>query len=202
MTRAFARFAPCAVAAILATQPATASVSLLLRYAELVDETRIAVVIAPLRSESRWEGGRIYTSTVARVETVIAGGVEVGTEVTIRALGGTVGNVGQSVDGEPIFDRDRATLVFLKPARDREGHFAVVGRAQGQYAVDRAVGHARVRPSRQTGTLLKRVAPSGPLSPELLDKVSSSAFEKIEGKSLDELRATFGPEWKRAHAPK
>jgi hypothetical protein len=106
------------------------------------------------------------------------------------------------VDGEPVFDRDRPTLVFLKPARDREGRFSVVGRAQGQYAVDRTIGHVRVRPSRQTGTLLKRVAPAGPLSPELLDKVSSSAFEKIEGKSLDELRAMFGPEWKRAHAQK
>ncbi len=201
--RTLARFAPCvtaALAAVLAVQPARASVSLLLRYVELIDATRVAVVISPVRAESHWENGRIYTSTVARVDKVIAGRVEVGNEVTIRSLGGIVGDMGQSVEGEPAFDRDRPALVFLTLIPD--GRYTVIGRAQGQYAVEHKLGLARVRASRQTGTLLKRAAPIGPLSSEVLDKVGAPAFEKIEGKSLDELRATFGSEWKRAHAEK
>jgi hypothetical protein len=200
MKRNLARFAAAALAALLATQPAGASVSILLRYVELVDATHIAVVVLPLRTESRWENGRIYSSTVGRIESVIAGSAKVGDEVTIRALGGTVGELGQSVEGEPVFDHNRPALVFLRPTQD--GRYTVVGRAQGQYVVEHKLGLPRVRASRQTGTLLRRVAPVGPLSPGVLAKVGAPAFEMMEGKSLDELKVTFGSEWKRAHAAK
>ena len=190
--------APLALAAALFAQSAIASVSLLLRYAELVDETRVAVVVAPLRSESRWENGRIYTTTTARVDKVITGRVEVGKEVTIRTLGGIVGDTGQAVEGEAVFDRDRPALVFLKSI-DGDSRYHVVGRAQGQFAVETKEGIAKVRASRQVGTLLKRSLPTGPLAPEVLDQMRAPAFEKIEGKSIDELRNVFGAEWKRAH---
>ncbi len=190
--------APLALAALLFAHPATASVSLLLRYAELIDETRVAVVVVPIRNESRWENGRIYTSTVARVDKVIAGRIEVGNEITIRALGGIVGEVGQSVDGEPVFDRDRAALVFLRPI-DGDSRYRVVGRAQGQFAIDTTSGMRKVRASRQVGTLIKRNVPNGPLAPAVLDHLRTPAFEKVEGKSLDELTSAFGAEWKRTH---
>ena len=54
--------------------------------------------------------------------------------ITIRQLGGTVGNLISAVPGMPSFQRGEEVVVFLS-VRDRDGYPWVMGLQQGKYSV-------------------------------------------------------------------
>lgn len=109
---------------------AQASISIAVTFDTLVERADAAMLVAPVDANSVWEGKRIVTYTKLRVEKSIAG--TGASEVTVKTLGGSVGNIGQAVSGEPVFRPGEQSIVFL---RKIDNAFVVVERAQGQYPV-------------------------------------------------------------------
>ncbi|MFO0671441.1 MAG: hypothetical protein U0235_17720 [Polyangiaceae bacterium] len=206
IARTFALLATLALGGIaptLVAPPAAASVSVAVQFEELVQRSKAVAVVVPMDQRSVWEGRYIMTYTKVRVEDGIAG-AETGKEVWIVSRGGTVGNIGQAVDGEPTFTVGHPTLAFLREdvmddkAVFASGVFIVTARAQGQFPIveddtkerkKRIVSHAGV------GLLLPPVA-------RIPAVVKPLAREVLEGKTLDEARATISDTWRKLHVEK
>jgi hypothetical protein len=107
---------------------ASASVAIAVTFDTLVERAETAMIVVPIDANSVWEGKRIVTYTHLRVERAIAG--QGAGDVTIKTLGGSVGDIGQSVSGEPVFMPGEKSIVFLRKV---DTNFMVVERAQGQY---------------------------------------------------------------------
>jgi hypothetical protein len=189
----------CLAAASLPGRPASASTSIALPLEALVTDSAAAVVATPITQVALWEGGRIVTYTQSHVDAVVAGSA-LGDEVWVRTFGGEVGNLGQSVEGEPVFTVGRPCLVFLRhasvlaegPAEELPGIYAVTGRAQGQFpVVSDAAGQIRVIKSSGVGALM---VPKGAAMPLL-------AGDALHGLRLADAKDAVARTWSRGHAP-
>ncbi|MFQ6040114.1 MAG: FlgD immunoglobulin-like domain containing protein [Candidatus Poribacteria bacterium] len=89
-------------------------------------EASSIVVGKVLDAQSQWEDGNIYTYVTVSIELYVKGAGD--REVTIKVLGGTVGDITEWVSDAPIFQVGEQTLLFLKDD-------AVVGRSQGKFAI-------------------------------------------------------------------
>jgi len=90
------------------------------------------VLVGEVKSiESRWEepGPTIYSYVKIRVEECLKGAIQ-GEEVTVKMLGGEVGDVGLIVSSEPIFAVGEKVKVFLELRES--GEFTVVGGQLGK----------------------------------------------------------------------
>ena len=99
-----------------------------LRYLPLDRQCAEARIIAVARAEdqvSAWnpEKTRIYTETRFTLEEVLKG--KVSRSLTVRQLGGRVGDIAQSVAGSPVFVKGRRYVLFLAPLAD--GKYRIVG---------------------------------------------------------------------------
>ncbi|MET0593684.1 MAG: matrixin family metalloprotease, partial [Polyangiaceae bacterium] len=133
-------------AILISAIEARASVAIAVLFDELVGRSSAAVVVTPVGRESAWEDGRIVTYTRLQVDRLIAGSAP--SAIEVRSFGGSVGKIGQIVEGEASFDSDRAALAFLEPARGvavRHGSYAVTARAQGVFALSSAAPGVAVR---------------------------------------------------------
>lgn len=102
---------------------------------ELVGSSRYALVGAATQAYSRWEtvgkSRRIVTYVELEVLQSIDGRPPAEPALTLRTLGGRVGDIGQLVHGEARFELDARAVVFLSPRED--GVFNVTAMAQGHY---------------------------------------------------------------------
>jgi len=124
-----------------------------LRYLSLEDQCDraevIVVAVASSRSSS-WDDNsrRIYTDTRFSVEEPVKGGVS--GVITVRQLGGQVGDIGMSVAGTPVFLAGERYVLFLDKRPD--GKYRVVGFSQGCYpVVGGPEGKAKVMPGMAAG---------------------------------------------------
>jgi hypothetical protein len=138
---------------------AEASVSMLLSLDEIVAPSTAIVVGTAAERKTQWEeiagGKRIVTYTKIKVDRTVAGSA--GTEVWVRTLGGTIGNLGQAVSGEAQIATGSKAMLFLMKRGDVT---VVTAMAQGHYpiAVDDK-GVSRLRPSPDSGTQLRQPGP-------------------------------------------
>ena len=83
---------------------------------ELVQQSRTVVVATPLGGSSSWErvGGsrRIVTRTRIRVDQLVRGQDPDSSEMVVRTLGGSVGKIGQLVEGQAELRAGQSTLLF------------------------------------------------------------------------------------------
>lgn len=102
---------------------------------ELSAESGRILVGRALDSSCQWVtiGGRrrIVTDTRVRVEDVLAKDAPADSEILVRTLGGTIGDVGALVHGEADLLLDESCVVFLRTLP--EGVHRVTGMAQGHY---------------------------------------------------------------------
>jgi hypothetical protein len=123
-------------------------------------------------------------------------------------MGGIVGKVGQSVEGEAVLTVGRPGLLFLRPARDDvSGVYEVTARAQGQFPIvlDEKNAERFVRSSGVGGLVptpqqrvdqvthmraLAGAAPGAPLATDVLHK------RPVEDGVRDVVAA-----WARIHVP-
>lgn len=196
-----------------APKEARASVSVAVLYDDLLKGSDAAAVVAPTSASSVWENGRIYTYTKLRVERTVGGSVGTGQEVLVRTMGGVVENVGQHVDGEPVFTTGQPCLVFLKKAAS--GTFVVQSRAQGQYAIVADENDPKVQRfvrSSGAGLLLPPKAPSPAagqaqtqsVAPGIADAAAKKfvfASDKLHNRVVEDAVRELALAWKRAHAP-
>jgi hypothetical protein len=124
------------LAALLATVVAPLEATTLARMS-LDDLTHSAGAVARLRCvahESRWDRGEIWTFTRFAVIESWKGSLP--THITIRLLGGHVGELTSFVPGVPRFEPGDEAVLFLEATR--AGDFSVTGWAQGTFRIHRA----------------------------------------------------------------
>ena len=76
---------------------------------------------------ARWEGGEIWTITQLETEDVWKGAAS--SRLSIRLLGGSVGNITSTVSGVPRFHAGEDLVLFLEPTR--LGDYSVESWEQG-----------------------------------------------------------------------
>ena len=103
---------------------------------------------------------RIYTDSVVWVDEVIAG-QPAGPTITVRQIGGTIGDISMLVPGVARIRRGEEVVLFLRTDGTR---YYLVGMAQGKYGI--RTHHGRKVVSQDTsGLTLLRVRRAGPVGP-------------------------------------
>jgi hypothetical protein len=181
-------------AALTLASPAEGSVDVALSLDDVARASSLVARVVPLEQSSTWEGGRIVTTTRLRVERVIAGEGATPAELYVRTLGGIVGQVGQSVEGEARFAKGIPSIVFFARPNG-ESAYAVAGRAQGQLVVART----------EAGREVVRVAAVGRLVPRafrvpLAAQSASALVTTLDGHDADEATRDAARAWERTHA--
>jgi hypothetical protein len=146
-------------ASLVGAADARASVSIAATLEELTGESSAVALVTPEESQSLWEDGRIATYTRVRVERVIAG--QTPRELWVRTMGGSVGTIGQIVEGEARLDPGRPCVLFLRAHSDPPASASVFGvaeGAQGQFPIVDDGHGAHLAAHRDPGKL---VPPSG-----------------------------------------
>jgi hypothetical protein len=178
-----------------APREAHASVAVAVSLDDLARASGVIARVTALERESRWEDGRIVTYSRARVDDVIAGAMPGGArEVRIRTLGGRVGDIGQTVEGEAMLAPSETSIVFLASrSAARITDLVVVGRAQGQLLVRRDVhGREVVR----LGTLGELVA--RPVRPPL--RPNGRPVTELDGAAVATVVVDVKRAWEVSHA--
>jgi hypothetical protein len=121
----------------LVPRSAEATIVRALTVSDMLKRTEHVVVGTSVGAFAQWEtiGQRrcIVTYSTFRVEAPLAGSAPSSTEIAVRTLGGTVGNLGQVFHGEAVVALDERATVFLR--RSAPDAFSVVAMAQGYYPV-------------------------------------------------------------------
>jgi hypothetical protein len=116
---------------------AEASVARALSLAELVYESQHVVLGTAVDSFAQWEriGKRkcIVTYSVFRVEQPLDGRTPDTSELMVRTLGGTVGDIGQTFHGEAVVALNERSALFLHDAGP--SLYSVTAMSQGHYPV-------------------------------------------------------------------
>lgn len=118
---------------VLTPSVARASVSIAVLFNALVKDAESVAIVTPVEQKSVWENGRICTYTKVRVDSPVSGNAKKGEEKWVRTLGGVIGKIGQSVEGEPTLTEGKPSLLFLH--RRESEIFEVSARAQGQFPI-------------------------------------------------------------------
>jgi hypothetical protein len=191
---------------VLPAHEARASVSVAVAFEALVDRAETAMLVTPVDAHSVWENQRIVTYHRLRVDRNVAGVAE--KEVWVKTLGGSVGNIGQSVSGEPVFALGESSLVFLAK---RGTAYMVVERGQGQYLVskDTTTQKLTTRRSPDVGMLLAPKKGALATQPTVSKGVVSTRYagtlaqDVLVARALDDVAADIAEAWPKRHpAPK
>jgi hypothetical protein len=183
-----------AAASIAFAGDARASVSLAVTWEGLVKESSAVAVVTAVDSHAAWENGRIFTYTHVHVDRAIAGELGAGADAWVRTMGGEVGDIGQRVEGEAVFEMGKPCLVFVQPGP--AGSFHVTARAQGAFPVI-------VASEKDSGPRLGRGGPVGGLvTPQAARGATTHlAVEMLPGRLVDEVAHDVTADWGRLHAP-
>src|SRR5438309_2673537 len=104
-----------------------------LRFEELANQAMAVARLRCIGVESRWQDGEIWTET--RFETVEVNKGLLPSVVSVRTLGGKIGNLHSRVEGVPAFRPGEEAYLFLW---GREGEpFRVLGWSQGTFRISR-----------------------------------------------------------------
>jgi hypothetical protein len=98
--------------------------------------SQAAKVIARVRCVSNstiWQSGEIWTLTTFSVEQAWRGALEA--QITVRSLGGTLGDVTSTVSGVPRFRPGEGVVLFLEASP--YGDYFVVSWQQGTFRIHR-----------------------------------------------------------------
>jgi hypothetical protein len=128
-----------------------ASTILAMSMNELAAQADVIVHGVVVRKQAKRVGGRIVTDCTLQVEQVAWGDVTVGQKVTVRLLGGEIGEVGMRVVGEPECGEVGDRVVIA--ASGTPESLRPLGMSQGWFAVQNGL----VQPS---GEGLQRITPS------------------------------------------
>ncbi len=136
----------------------------------------IALVTCVDARASRDDYGRIVTDYDLTVEETIKGDVGPGGRLTMRRLGGEIGDLGMRIEGEPHLVQGQRYLVFLR-STDR-AVMRPVGMSQGVMPVEETAGVLTVRPGGGGLALVQRGA-EGELHPAPAALLHAEPFERL-----------------------
>jgi hypothetical protein len=150
---------------------ASATIVRALSLTALVQTSRRIVVVTALGAESHFEElgrrRRVVTDTRVRVEEVVAKGEGVESELLVRTLGGSIGRLGEQVQGQARLLLGEPCVAFLLQGPD--GLHYMNGMAQGHYPLRNEAARRLTR---------------SPDLPEIID-FDSSAVKALVGTDLE-----------------
>ncbi len=122
----------CAVAMLLAASGAAKATTLLRMSLAQMSRTAGAIVRARcVGNTTGWDAGEIWTFTSFEVEEAWRGAPAA--QITVRLLGGRVGNLTSSVSGVPRFRPGEDVVLFLEPTP--RGDYSIVSWQQGTFRI-------------------------------------------------------------------
>jgi hypothetical protein len=184
-------------ASAVGEREAKATVSAAASFDDLVKDASAVAVVTPLEQRASWEGNRIVTQTRVRIDRLVAGALPA--EAWVRTHGGSVGHIGQIVEGQPSFAVGQASLLFLRPHVDSAtgavaSTFVVVASAQGQFPIAAAGQPARLVRAPNVGAIVD--APGKTVGTQRTQLASAV----LEGRSLDDAACAIAAAFHRLHA--
>lgn len=169
-----------ALAALLASvtpSAAHATITEALSLDELVQQADIVALVTCVDQHAlRDDRSRIVTDYALRVDEVMKGSATVGSQITMRRLGGVIGDLGMRVEGEPHLVAGRRYVVFLR--RIDRGVSRPVGMSQGVMPVEEPHGVLTVQPGGGGLSLVQRGAGGG-LHPAPAALLHEEPFERL-----------------------
>jgi len=127
-----------------------------LTLTELVGKSTTVLVATAVAKRSSWQtiagSKRIVTDTRLRVEELVSGADPSSTEIVVRTLGGTVGSIGQIVEGEAELTLGEQSLTFV--TQTDPAFYWVTAMGQGHYPVKTEARGRILRQNRQLPALV------------------------------------------------
>jgi hypothetical protein len=169
----------------LFSRNAGASVARALSLGELVASSRHVLIGTSVDAFSNWEtiGKRrcIVTYSLFRVEEPLDGRAPATSELTIRTLGGVVGDIGQTFHGEAVVALNERATVFIHDTKPDV--FVVTAMAQGHYPLRAdARGVARLHAN---------------FDAVVIDDAPEAAMRRLDGRSTPEAAGLISKEYQR-----
>lgn len=143
-----------AALALAVTQAAFATTVQKLSLQELTKRSDSIVMARVDDAVASWDAGHkeIYTYITLSILQPVKGD-KGATTITLRQLGGTVGNIASVVPGMPSFKKGEEVVVFLTQ-KDTAGYPWVMGLEQGKYTVSTAKNGVKMVRNDLAGTEL------------------------------------------------
>lgn len=169
-------------AAAAVASPAHATISQALSLDELVDQADHVVLATCVDARASRDGRRrIVTDFTLRVEESMKGDAASGASLTLRRLGGAIGDLGMQIAGEPHLEVGRRYLVFLRTLSDGRT-LRPVGMSQGVMPVhEDATGELTVQPGGDGMALVQRAA-GGQLVPAPAALIHPEPYPLVRGR--------------------
>lgn len=158
---------------------ASATIIEALSLAELVQEADHVVLVTCIDEHAlRDSRRRIVTDFDLRVEDVIEGPSAIGSHLTMRRIGGAIGDLGMRIEGEPHLVVGERYLVFLRQLPS--GTLRPVGMSQGVMPIQAptASAPAMVIPG-GGGLALRQRGPAGQLAPAPAALLHPEPYEQL-----------------------
>jgi hypothetical protein len=125
---------------------AVLSVALTVEYATLEElslESNLIIYGKVKDSYSVWEDKNIYTYTSLDIINSVKGDYNAGQRITVKQLGGSVGDIGQEINGTPKLKKDSEVFLFLVDWKNNYwihsiilGYYEVIDKEGTKYAVN------------------------------------------------------------------
>ncbi len=134
------------VAAIIITAAPASRATVMVKQSvpEMAKKADNIVIGRVVSTKSEWSatGTQIFTYTTLEVSSAVKGTTK-GSLITIKELGGIVGDIRQKIIGAAQYSMDEEVILFLNKA---DGKFRTLGMMQGKYniVVDASTGAKQV----------------------------------------------------------
>lgn len=172
-----------ALAFVLAPAMAAATVMVPLTIEDMTVQSACIVRGKVLESRAAWDKAhqRIYTFTDIEVIDALHAASALPKKITVKTLGGEVGEIGMRVAGTEKFEASEEVVIFLRKDPVEAANFQTIGMSQGKLRVERdAQGKVQLLPSHE-GLAFARPDETGTM--KIGDAPAASRI------SLDDLKA-------------
>jgi hypothetical protein len=123
--------------ALFASATATCTTLVRMSVAQMTQAAQLVVRVRCVSNSTAWDVGEIWTFTSFTVQETWKGSQSANSDsvLTVRLLGGTVGNLTSTVSGIPRFVPGEDVILFLEPTT--RGDYSVVSWIQGTFRIRR-----------------------------------------------------------------
>jgi len=120
--------------------------------AKMTQAAQLVVRAQCVANSTGWDGGEIWTFTSFAVEDAWKGAPSgAAQQLTVRLLGGSVGNLSSTVSGVPRFRPGEEVILFLQSTA--RGDYSIVSWVQGTFRIRRDIGTGGESATQDTAAL-------------------------------------------------
>jgi hypothetical protein len=119
--------------ALAISQPANGTTLMRMSLVQISHAAQVIVRARCVDNSTRWDAGEIWTFTSFDLEEAWRGSAP--SQISVRLMGGRVGNITSAVSGVPRFSPGEEVVLFLEPTP--RGDFSIVSWVQGTFRIRR-----------------------------------------------------------------